>query len=702
MLIRTFRLTDKFSNAFLRVFIWFSGALAVQLYLLRLALVNGLQTLWLAISATAQTGKIAYASNEERRRAMMARRAELSTRPVIREDPLKTQNRALSMFTVALMGSLLVLVLWFTGSGQPNRGGSPVVGALPKLQTPVAPTSFPTLVPTDTPIPDPLATGGSIVYSLRKNGHDNLWAYEVGQKTPIRLTNTPADDRDPVWSPDGSKIAFASHRDGNWEVYVMDVATGNISRLTYHLGYEGAPCWSPDGKYIAYEGYEDNNLDIYIIASDGSSTYRLTNNPAPDYAPAWSPDGRRVAYVSLRDGNQDIYIINLDRPVEDEAVRFTKTFDVDEDNPVWSPDGQTLSYSARINGLDMVLTKPVAQPDAEPTVIGQGRQPIWSPNGGSLLFAVDSGAKTTLISGQVGNFGVSALALSLDARVERASWSGARLPASLVSAGGASGNNTAPVAPLYKEEVHFEQAAPPYFKLAVLKGVTAPSPYLSDKVDDSFVAMRQAVVEQIGFDFLGTLKEALWAIDRLPDPGQGKQSWHYAGRAIDFDRNLVFGNPPPIEVVREDLGVNTYWRVYVRVPNELQGGQLGEPLKRLPWDFASRTSGDPQTFEQGGKTKATAPAGYYVDFTQLAEDFGWMRVPSERTWRSNYPGILYWEYNKREGLSWNDAMLQLYTQDQVNAFLKGPTPLPIPPTAPPDTPAPAKSATPIPPDQKPQ
>ena len=200
MLIRTFRLTDKFSNAFLRVFIWLSGALAVQLYYLRLAIVSFLQTLWLTLSTTARTGQIAYASNEERRRAMMARRMEMSTRPIIREDPLKTQNRALSMFTVALMASLLVLVLWFTGSGQASRGSSPVVGALPKLQSPAPPTPFPTIIPTSTPIPDPLVTGGSVVYSLRKNGHDNLWAYEIGQKTAIQLTNTPVDDRDPVWS----------------------------------------------------------------------------------------------------------------------------------------------------------------------------------------------------------------------------------------------------------------------------------------------------------------------------------------------------------------------------------------------------------------------------------------------------------------------------------------------------------------------
>ena len=35
MLVRTFRLTDKFSNAFLRLLIWMGGALAMQVYQVR-------------------------------------------------------------------------------------------------------------------------------------------------------------------------------------------------------------------------------------------------------------------------------------------------------------------------------------------------------------------------------------------------------------------------------------------------------------------------------------------------------------------------------------------------------------------------------------------------------------------------------------------------------------------------------------------
>ena len=37
-----------------------------------------------------------------------------------------------------------------------------------------------------------------------------------------RLTNSPASDTYPAFSPDSSQIAFDSNRDGNDEIYVMN------------------------------------------------------------------------------------------------------------------------------------------------------------------------------------------------------------------------------------------------------------------------------------------------------------------------------------------------------------------------------------------------------------------------------------------------------------------------------------------------
>ncbi|MCS6870443.1 MAG: DPP IV N-terminal domain-containing protein [Anaerolineae bacterium] len=709
MLTRLLRLTDKLIAALLRVVSWCFEQVARQLYLWRISIVGILALLTSIALYILRGGRALYAATAERSRAMMARRAEQIAaqgmdKRVLREDPLKMQNRALSLFTVVLLVALIGLIVWTTSGGSATRsvagnfGGSLQLIPTQPTPTPVPPT--PTPLPTFTPVPDPLRISGSLVYSARLNGRENLWALGIGQSQPIRLTNTPTDDRDPAWSPDGTRVAFASRRGGNWNLYLLEIATGAITQLTYTAGYVGAPSWSPDGQFIAYEAYEGGNLDIYVVASDGSSPpARLTYHPAPDFSPAWNPGGtpvpgRQIAYVSLRDGNPEIYVIDLDRPLEEEALRLTNTPELEEQYPTWNPQGTQIAYHARVNGIDLVLVRSLAQPSAEPLIIGRGRAPSWSPSGNILLFALESGTNTTIVSSLVTGSGAAATAISVTGRVERMSWTAQPLPEALLLSGGAPEDER----PLYVESVEGKRDSPPYYQVRALSGVSAATlAALSDRVDDSFIALREAVLRQSGVDFLGALQDALWTLDRLPEPGQPRQSWHYAGRAFSFDRNLVFNTPiPPIEVVREEVGANVMWRVYLRVAETAQNGQLGEPLKRLPWDFASRAIGDPQIFEQGGRPKPVVPSGYYIDLTRLAEDYGWQRVPAGRDWRSNFPSILYWQFERRDGLTWDEAMLELYTQAQIDAFLFG---VRLQPTATPTaTASQRRTPTPRPPD----
>ena len=59
------------------------------------------------------------------------------------------------------------------------------------------------------------------------------------------LTNNPAGDVDPAWSPDGSRIAFHSDRDGNAEIYVMNADGSGQTNLTNNPAEDGLPAWSP-------------------------------------------------------------------------------------------------------------------------------------------------------------------------------------------------------------------------------------------------------------------------------------------------------------------------------------------------------------------------------------------------------------------------------------------------------------------------
>jgi hypothetical protein len=270
-----------------------------------------------------------------------------------------------------------------------------------------------------------------------------------------------------------------------------------------------------------------------------------------------------------------------------------------------------------------------------------------------------------------------------------ATWTGIPLPPQLVNSGGLG---AAVSGPLYVENVTEQNIDPPYVLRNV--GVNADPASLSDRVDDSFRALREGVLESAGWDFLGRLDDVFWALERPPEPNVERRHWLLTGRAFAIPRSAIIGTPPAIEVIREDVGVDTYWRVFVRVIEDEQSGGLGEPLRRMPWDFASRTEGDVEAYDQGGRLRFEVPQGYYVDLTQIAQDYGWDRAPVGFDWRANSNSINYWLFRKTDRLSWFNAMREIYPEGMLINFAPTGTAVPgfenvgsaTPPTAPPPLP----------------
>jgi hypothetical protein len=197
--------------------------------------------------------------------------------------------------------------------------------------------------------------------------------------------------------------------------------------------------------------------------------------------------------------------------------------------------------------------------------------------------------------------------------------------------------------------------------------IEATAPYLSDRVDDSFIALEKRLNEMVGWNVMVDMENMFESLNVAPLPGQSNRTWNKAGRAFDLNSELVLALDPQIEVVREDVGHEIFWRVYAKAA--VQDGSMGEPLRELPWDFRARFGQDAHFYDDGGKLKEGIPTGYYVDVTAVAEQYGWERVPAFDGWRTYYPGIRWWHFEKHDNLTWQEAMLEIYTPVELAGII---------------------------------
>ena len=61
-----------------------------------------------------------------------------------------------------------------------------------------------------------------ILFSSMRDGNAEIYAMGIDGAGQTRVTNHPATDIFPTWSPDKTKIAFISDRDGTFEIFVMN------------------------------------------------------------------------------------------------------------------------------------------------------------------------------------------------------------------------------------------------------------------------------------------------------------------------------------------------------------------------------------------------------------------------------------------------------------------------------------------------
>ncbi|MCG9131937.1 PD40 domain-containing protein [Candidatus Poribacteria bacterium] len=192
---------------------------------------------------------------------------------------------------------------------------------------------------------------GTIAFASTRIGNTDIYILNKNDENLRRLTNDPARESEPTWSPDDRFLAYTYSLDGNSDIYVINTRTKERRQLTHNLVDDYFPAWSPNGKWIAFvSGIHEQNADIYRMDIDGTNLRRLTDR-GKNGRPTWSPDSQWIAFVSYDRGERKgIYIMDVNgkrlRRLDDKAVQMING--VFHGECAWSPDGKQIAFGLHI------------------------------------------------------------------------------------------------------------------------------------------------------------------------------------------------------------------------------------------------------------------------------------------------------------------------------------------------------------------
>ena len=241
-------------------------------------------------------------------------------------------------------------------------------------------------------------TGETLVFRWA----NELWSVGIEGGTAKRLTNHPAVDSEPKFSPDGKQLAFISNRNGSNQIYVMPAEGGIPEQKTFHSEGYSLGDWFPDGNSILATGSRDH----YWRAQSRLMQIDLTKRSAEKIllddtalAPSLSRDGKKVLFV--REGERwwrkgykgerasQIWLLDLETRKTTELIHDG----VESLWPQWYTNQRGFYFAKGTpHGLDLFRYRFATdeQPSRQRLVTGFEDDSIYKPtlsrNGSTLVF----------------------------------------------------------------------------------------------------------------------------------------------------------------------------------------------------------------------------------------------------------------------------------------------------------------------------
>jgi Tol biopolymer transport system component len=178
--------------------------------------------------------------------------------------------------------------------------------------------------------------GSTLLFNGTAAGSRNLWTMPLDGHAPSRQITFLSGDvlTHSALSPDRSRVAYASHQTGISKIWVANVDGSNAVPLTDGPAQDFWPTWSPDGKWIAFGSLRGGDPQLWKVESTGGKAEAITREGG--FRGDWSPVDNRIVFWKagqLQVVEADSGKVLLKIPASD----LTWTL------PVWSPDGSHFS-----------------------------------------------------------------------------------------------------------------------------------------------------------------------------------------------------------------------------------------------------------------------------------------------------------------------------------------------------------------------
>jgi Tol biopolymer transport system component len=237
---------------------------------------------------------------------------------------------------------------------------------------------------------------GSLVYVERSTvaaARTLVWVDRLGHEEPVAEAGVRAYEY-PRLSPDGTRVlvSISTQNLNDDNIWMWEVAQKTLRRVTSKLGINQVPLWMPGGRHFVFNAREGEGRSLFLQAADGTGAAEpLMQSQDPVLPSSVSPNGTRLLFSQQGAGSQaDIMMLTL----ENRTVEPLTSTPFIERNGEISPDGQWLAYQENESGQFQIAVRPFPNVNAGIWHIseGGGSQPLWAADSRELFYRAPDGA----------------------------------------------------------------------------------------------------------------------------------------------------------------------------------------------------------------------------------------------------------------------------------------------------------------------